>query len=774
MNALKQLLARRWVDIAVLSGLVLLALVPFLPVFGTARLVAAALGGVLLGAAVAVVGAARRWGVLPVLAAVAVVLVLFSGLGAPTTALAGIVPTPETIGAVGQGVVTSWKDIVTVLPPLGAGGNLLTAPYLLGLVATCVSVTVAIRTRRPAWALVPPAVVLVAAILLGTVDVTTSVPLGLLLAAVGLVWASWRTGRMHSGRWAGVGALVAVGAVVGAAAGMLAPPADRLVLRERVEPPPDIHDYASPLAGFREYVKDHREEPILTVEGLPAGAQVRVATLDAYDGTAWAVADPQQSGSGEYMRIGERIEPELVDGLHEVEVTVGEYAGVWVPVLGTPYDVNFTGAEAEDLTRSFFFNRSTGTGLTTAGLGTGDTYEVLAAVPERPTNTELEGAPLADVPLPEVTYPDVVTTVAAAMTGDASTNIARIQAVEQGLQAGYFSHGLEGETPSLPGHGAARLDSLLGGEDPMVGDEEQYAAAMGLILRSMSVPARVVMGFDVPDGADGATELTGDDVTAWVEVPFEGHGWVPFYPTPDEDRIWQEESPLPQNRPQPQVLQPPPPAQEPPDAPPSDRQDVEIDDDDEKDEAAFPVALLVAAAAAGVLLLLLAPLLVILAVKLRRRRRRRTRGTPSTRVAGGWAEIVDAAADLGVEVSRTATRSQAAHEMVAALAAPGDATRRQRRTAPVDASGARAADLAGRADAGTFGPAEPDEHHVTTYWGEVEATLTRLRTAVGRRRWWRSRVSTRSLRRTRRHDARTVGVGARSRDSVGPAPRGKD
>ncbi|WP_418606883.1 transglutaminase-like domain-containing protein [Georgenia sp. SUBG003] len=389
-----------------------------------------------------------------------------------------------------------------------------------------------------------------------------------------------------------------VGALVGAGVGVLAPPPDRFVLREHVEPPPDIHDYSSPLAGFREYVKDHREDPVLTVEGLPADAHVRLATLDAYDGTAWAVSDPQLSGSGEYMRIGERVEPELVDGLHDVQVTVGQYAGVWVPVLGTTFDVDFAGERAEDLSRSFYFNRSTGTGLTTSGLREGDTLEVLAQVPERPTNTELEGAPLADVPLPEVTYPDVVTTVAAAMTADASTSIARIQAVEQGLQAGYFSHGLEGETPSLPGHGAARLDSLLGGEDPMVGDEEQYAAAMGLILRSMSIPARVVMGFETPAETDGAVELTGDDVTAWVEVPFEGHGWVPFYPTPDEDRIWQEESPVPQNRPQPQVLQPPPPAQEPPDAPPSDRQDVEIDDDEQQEDAELPVALIVAAAAA--------------------------------------------------------------------------------------------------------------------------------------------------------------------------------
>ncbi|MPV37182.1 transglutaminase family protein [Georgenia subflava] len=744
--ALKDLLSRRWVDVTVLACLVLVALVPFVPVFGSARLVVAALGGVLLGAALALVGAVRRWGALTMLAAGAVVLVVFSSLGAPTTALGGVVPTPETVGAVGRGVVTSWKEIVTVLPPLGAGGAMLTAPYLLGLVATCTAVTVALRTRRPLWALVPPLLVLPTAILLGTADVTTSVPVGLVVAVAALVWASWRTGRMHDGRWLGVGALVLAGLVAGTGVGVLAPPDGRLVLRERIDPPPDLHDYASPLAGFREYVKDHRDEPVLTVEGLPADAQVRLAVLDAYDGTTWAVSDAATSGSGEFMRIGERIEPQLVDGLHRTTVTVGEYAGVWVPVLGRTYDVDFTGAGAEELARSFYFNRATGTGIATAALGEGDTYQVLAEVPSRPSATQLEGAPLADVALPEAVYPEAASVMAAQLTAEAGTDLARITAIERGLQQGYFSHGLEGETPSLPGHGAARIDELLGGE-AMVGDEEQYAAAMALILRSIGIPSRVVMGFEAPAATDGPVELTGDDVTAWVEVPFEGYGWVSYYPTPDEDRIWQEESPVPQNRPQPQVLQPPPPAQEPPDAPPSDRQDVEIDDDEPEEETQLPVAAIVAAAVGGLLLLLLAPLAVIVAVKLRRRKRRRTRGSTSARVAGGWAEVMDVAKDLGLDVSRTATRTQAAEEVVAALALPGTDTRRARRTAPVDASTARATALAQRTDAGTFGPTLPDENHVRGYWTEVESTLGRLQTAVGTRRWWRSRVSTRSLRR---------------------------
>jgi transglutaminase-like putative cysteine protease len=62
---------------------------------------------------------------------------------------------------------------------------------------------------------------------------------------------------------------------------------------------------------------------------------------------------------------------------------------------------------------------------------------------------------------------------------------------------------------------------------------QQFASAMAVMLRSLGIPARVAMGF-------GSGTLVGDntwgvmttDLHAWVEVPFEGYGWLPFEPTP--------------------------------------------------------------------------------------------------------------------------------------------------------------------------------------------------------------------------------------------------
>ncbi|QDB78910.1 transglutaminase domain-containing protein [Georgenia wutianyii] len=752
MSPYLALLRARWVDVLVPFALVLLALVPLLPVFGTGRLVAAAVGGAVLGTLVATLGAWRRWATLTVLAALLVAAVLGSSLGAPTTALAGVVPTPQTLGAVGSGAVTSWKSVVTLAPPLGAVGNTLTAPYLLALLATVVAVTVSLRTRRPAWALLAPAVVLAVSILLGTAREVLSVPLGLTGALVGLLWATWRTGRLQQGRPVAVLVLVAVAAVGGTGAGLLAPGGNhRLVLREVIEPPLDPHDYPSPLAGFRSYLKDHREDTVLTVTGLPAGAPVRLATMDAYDGTTWAVAgsaDGSGAGSGTFTRIGERVEATVPEDAVTVEVELGEYAGVWLPNVGRTYDVEFAGPDAVETARNLYFNRTSGTGIVTTGLRSGDRYSLVATPVIEPPVSALEGAPLARVDQPELSgVPEMVVAEASAMVAAAETPLARVQALVGGLQEGYFSHGLEGDAPSLAGHGAARLAQMVT-DELMIGDEEQYAALMGLLGRAVGLPTRVVMGFAPQAVAStGPVEITGDDVTAWVEVAFEDHGWVPFYPTPDEDRIPQVEEPEPQDRPQPQVLQPPPPAQEPPEAPPMDRDEVDAEEEDVPEDEPLSYTLLIVLGVGGSLLVLLLPVLLVLLLKLIRRRRRRTRGSGSGRVAGGWAELVDRARDLGVPVTAEATRREQAREVVESLAT-GRSTRR-RSPRPVDVSGLDTTTLAGYADAGVFGPVLPDETAVSGYWDHVESTEGRLRRAVGRRRWLRSRVSLTSLRKGR-------------------------
>jgi len=62
---------------------------------------------------------------------------------------------------------------------------------------------------------------------------------------------------------------------------------------------------------------------------------------------------------------------------------------------------------------------------------------------------------------------------------------------------------------------------------------EHFASAMAIMLRTLDIPARVATGFTVgsPIGTDTYRVTTGE-LHAWVEVPFETYGWLPFEPTP--------------------------------------------------------------------------------------------------------------------------------------------------------------------------------------------------------------------------------------------------
>lgn len=82
------------------------------------------------------------------------------------------------------------------------------------------------------------------------------------------------------------------------------------------------------------------------------------------------------------------------------------------------------------------------------------------------------------------------------------------------------------------------------GQDPLewflfkgkVGYCEFFATAMGDMLRSLGIPARLVNGFG-PGSFNVQTEdfvVRGEDAHTWVEVYFPGYGWVPFEPTADD------------------------------------------------------------------------------------------------------------------------------------------------------------------------------------------------------------------------------------------------
>jgi len=66
---------------------------------------------------------------------------------------------------------------------------------------------------------------------------------------------------------------------------------------------------------------------------------------------------------------------------------------------------------------------------------------------------------------------------------------------------------------------------------------QHFAGAMALMLRYLGIPARVAAGFASGTYADDHWTVTDHDAHAWVEVWFEGHGWLPFDPTPGRGEL---------------------------------------------------------------------------------------------------------------------------------------------------------------------------------------------------------------------------------------------
>jgi protein-glutamine gamma-glutamyltransferase len=86
-------------------------------------------------------------------------------------------------------------------------------------------------------------------------------------------------------------------------------------------------------------------------------------------------------------------------------------------------------------------------------------------------------------------------------------------------------------TTDLPQAGLYPLvDFLLHGH---AGDCQHFAGAAALLLRLAGVPTRVVAGFatGLPQ-RDGRFQVRDIDAHTWIEVYFQGYGWVAFNPTP--------------------------------------------------------------------------------------------------------------------------------------------------------------------------------------------------------------------------------------------------
>ncbi|HEY2792468.1 MAG TPA: transglutaminase-like domain-containing protein, partial [Micromonosporaceae bacterium] len=414
--------------------------------------------------------------------------------------------------------IFGWKQLLTTVPPVPSNDPLLVVPFILGLLCGSVGYLLAqclLTPKRSAGpvaltsataAAAVPIAVLAAAIAFGTDTPGAELPDGVAFAVLCLCWIAIRRhrtrplaerGTRRLARFATAAALLAVASVGAFALSPVLPgahAASRTVLRDEIIPPFDINDYPSPLVGFRKYTKAANNlytQTLFTVHGLPAGASVRIATLDDYDGLVWGATNGV--AGDQFQRVGASLDAPAGPQT-QVRVTIAAaYANqtdlsAWLPDAGSvsAFHLRSIGDRS-----TLNYNRGASDGILTGRLHAGDSYSfsTVLSTPTMPADAQPYGEPSLTDNASDLLSPRIATWSAGA-TGLAG----QLKAVADYLRNhGAYSDGGANETQYLPGHSLGRLSSFVNGPQP-VGDDEQYAAVYALVANDLGIPARVVFG----------------------------------------------------------------------------------------------------------------------------------------------------------------------------------------------------------------------------------------------------------------------------------------
>jgi hypothetical protein len=736
------------IDAAFLMVLVLIAIIGLNTTFTTPRYLVLAAVGAFLGILVAHLANVLRWHWLIVLAMATVAYFLVGGIIdlQDQAAVSGEFAPLAALLNVSNLTVAGWKDMLTTYPPLDGNGPFVVLPYLLAVIVGSMGFVIARRNRAVWPSLILPTTLLGVVIAIGTYEPAALLVQGLGFAVAAFGWLAVRYSRRRKQLGAARRNLTQLGLAGGILVvslagclflGPLMPGTNgtRQVLRSYIEPPPEFPSYSSPLVGFRNFSSKtadiYYNAELFKVQGDVAASElVRIAVMDTYNGLTY---DATAGGNGQaatgFQRMGSTL-PATVDGDgKDVQITIAEaYANnanlsQWLPSTGIPKQTNFQGANQARHSRSLLFNMTTGQVLLTDRLEAGDVYG-LKAVPLDKISLEKKEASHGGTPLVQPdTYSFLETVLSNMASADLSDWDQLVTVANYLREEGYWSDGTpKGQEEYRPGHGQNRLIKFLTDPKP-VGSDEQYAVAMSIAANRIGYPARVVLGAEVP--ADGVVK--GQNVKVWVEILC-GDGRWKVLPTetftPSRDKEPEDQTPPEYQTGNTTVVPPPNPQHAP------SWLDLMIDAN--KNVLVFgnpwidgliKIALWILRYIVPPLALLLLIIGTILGLKALRARRRQTRGPLTTRIAGGWREVVDLARDMGYEVPLKATRL----EQAAAI--------------DPDELGA-VADVADRA---IFSSGDPDQSMVTAFWAMVRATKRTMLKSTKRLRRWRAKLNLHSL-----------------------------
>lgn len=467
--------------------------------------------------------------------------------------------------------------------------------------------------------------------------------------------------------------------------------------RDLVDPPIIQVSSSNPLTHLGAWSQNPDVE-LLRVRG--ARVPLRLVTLDAYDGRQWTAAT-------RFAPLGTGAETPLPPGdvtrEATVEVELDRLGGNWLPTPGQPTELSDPDAVVDPDTGTVYLPGDTD----------GLSYEVTGHVDAPPAAALAAGTVPQAPETPAISryteLPDRLPTrlqeYCRRIALDATTPYEQALAIEEEIRS---SNKLSDE--AISGSALWRIEAFLvgskGESGARVGSSEQFASAFALVARFKGLPTRVVVGFRPGEEQDDGSRLvTGADAFAWPEVYFDGLGWVPFSPTPDDDTFRHARPEQPDDPTFTQSATPSPQGGSASDSPSPSPAAAPEDAGDRGDGAApawRPYVLVGGAVAGGVLLMA--------GARWVRRARHRRRGAP-----GAWAEVLDALRLAGHPIAGHQTADQIAESLDRRLGTSATA---------------RVAELAERASFGP-GPLAP------AYPPEVRDVRRGVRRSVPWwRRWW--------------------------------------
>lgn len=808
-------------SLLVLGVLFVGPVVMFESVFGGGQGAIAAGVGVLVGLLVSWAASKWRWDLLSIVASVVAAHFLFGGGAAlRETTRWGVVPTSRTLQTLVIGAVEAWKDLLTLTPPAASYVGPAMVPWMACLVCSVAAGVVTVRYGRPMWGSVALILCGVIAIVWGPTGHTPNLALVIVWWVALIAWWSWASaiGRARSGTdivigmsssttsasttmggssrqvvhvwWrVGMGALM-VGVMVAAAipaASLLGPTAsDRIVGRDVVEPPVDAREYPSPLSSYRHYNKDLEDSSLIHVSNLPKEARVRLGAMDVYDGTTFGMSVANTDGTAGYRRVGSTIPGRSADDAElETNVSTSQLLGPWVPTIGRVHVLRFDEGDpnAAAQQKGLNYDLWAETALTTGPAGEMG-YTMSLSMPREHADSEYASVEATRYAGGDTNVPKDVDTLAAEHTTTARSDLEKARAIENFLHTdGYYSN--DDTINSRPGSSQDRIQRMIGA-DMLVGDDEQYATLMALMLHSQGINARVVMGA-YREGTSGNVDLTGADMHAWVEVEFPGVGWATFDPTPPRDQQPTTQVNKPKSVPKPQVLQPPEPPEQPVELPPATRDQAT----DPHDPNGLHIPWMAIGTVSLSLLILLGPIVLVLLAKSRRRKSRR-KAAAAEAVRGSWDELVDTAIDSGLVVEPHLTRQEVAWALASQWApetpeggeAPSRKSRKSGKRSAADVrvpgwslfSGAvpRVVTVARRADVADFALTGARSQDAEQAWEDVDELRREWASSVSVFARVRHALSLKSLRWRRRASRQAAAAsGAKRRSLMGRMGRRK-